>query len=85
MKSDLQLLAYSIFSLCVKNCISLEIVWIGRELNSKADEYSRMVDYDYYGVDKEFFEYIDSLYGPHDVDRFANDYNYKLRRFNSKF
>lgn len=85
MKPELQMLASSIYKMCIEKCISLEIVWIGRELNCKADEYSRMIDYDDYGVSQEFFEYIDSLYGPHDVDRFANDYNHKVKRFNSKF
>lgn len=33
----------------------------------------------------EFFEFIDSLYGPHTIDRFASAKNKKLHRFNSLF
>lgn len=32
-----------------------------------------------------FFQFIDSFWGPHTVDRFANVYNTKLPRFNSLF
>ena len=32
-----------------------------------------------------FFLTLDALWGPHSVDRFANDQNTKLSRFNSLF
>jgi len=50
-----------------------------------ADDLRRIVDYDDYGVNPEFFAYIDSLYGPHSIDRFANECNAVLPRYNSLF
>ena len=35
-------------------------------------------------MSKEFFSFIDGIWGPHSVDRFATDYNAKLPKFNSK-
>jgi hypothetical protein len=63
----------------------LEPRWIEREYNVVADDLSRIVDYDDYGVSDEFYQYVDELYGPHSVDRFANDQNRKLARYNSLF
>ncbi|XP_052270084.1 uncharacterized protein LOC127871322 [Dreissena polymorpha] len=76
-------MALYIFFLCAANAISLKIVWLSRTENTVADSLSRLIDYDDYGVSKQFFYYIDSLYGPHDVDRFANSYNHVLPRYNS--
>ena len=44
-----------------------------------------MVDIDDWGTCPEFFEFMDYIWGPHTVDRFASYLNKKLMRFNSKF
>ena len=44
-----------------------------------------MLDYDDWSVTDEFFAFIDNIWGPHTVDRFANSENKKLPRFNSLF
>ena len=85
MKKDLNGMALDIGSVCASYCISLEPHWIKRENNVLADDLSRIVDYDDYGVSDDFFHYIDTLYGPHSVDRFANEQNKKLARYNSMF
>jgi hypothetical protein len=85
VKENLQVIALDIHSLCVKFSISLNIQWVKRDLNKLADEYSKMVDVDDYSVSDEFFDLVNSMYGPHTVDRFANDYNTKLPRFNSLY
>ena len=46
MKEDLQRLALRIFSMCLLNCITLEVDWISRSANDRADFLSRVVDYD---------------------------------------
>ncbi|WAR07579.1 hypothetical protein MAR_017537 [Mya arenaria] len=46
---------------------------------------SRIVDYDYYGVSNEFFEYKEELNGPHKVYRIANYSNKKLPCYNSLY
>ena len=37
MKEDLQRLALRIFSMCLLNCITLEVEWIPRSANDRAD------------------------------------------------
>jgi hypothetical protein len=63
----------------------LDINWIQRDNNKEADMYSKLIDYDDYGISQDFFSFIDHLYGPQTVGRFANDYNNKLPRFNSLY
>ncbi|VDI24030.1 Hypothetical predicted protein [Mytilus galloprovincialis] len=55
MNEKLQILALSIFSVCIQKCISIDIQWIPRSQNSQADYISRMVDYEDWGVSNEFF------------------------------
>ena len=58
MKEPLQSLAYSIFSICTKHSISIDIQWIPRKENTKADYISKMVDHEDWGVTDNFFEFI---------------------------
>lgn len=53
-KEELQLLAIQIYHLCVANSISLDIQWIPREENIQADCISKTIDYDDWGVSKDF-------------------------------
>ena len=46
MKEPLQILAFSIFSICNQNGISLETQWIPRDENSKAHCFSKMIDHE---------------------------------------
>lgn len=85
MNTSLHDMAEDIFTVCANNSISLEIKWIRRDLNSEADMYSRIVDLDDYGVTTEFFEFVDNMFGPHGIDRFANEHNFKVERYNSLF
>lgn len=55
------------------------------EDNEKSDYLSKLIDYDDWGVSVDFFQFIDSKWGPHTVERFANANNRKLQRFNSGF
>ncbi|XP_052089575.1 uncharacterized protein LOC127726267 [Mytilus californianus] len=81
----LQGLALSIFNTCVSRNISLYAQWIPREENEKADALSRIIDIDDWGISFEFFDFLNSIWGPFTVDRFANMHNTKLTRFNSKY
>ena len=85
MKEDLQRLALRIFSMCLLNCITLEVEWIPRSANDRADFLSRVVDYDNWRVKRDYFLLAEEKWGPHSVDRFANHENTQLPRFNSKF
>ena len=84
---ELQNLALSIYKWCIQDHIQLEVDWVPRTATNleKADFLSRIIDYDDWAVTRSFFHKIDTIWGPHTVDRFANDQNTKLPRFNSRF
>jgi hypothetical protein len=83
MKPNLQEIAYDIFSFYRKHNTSINIQWVPRDKTQKADYLSKIIDFEDWGVTKTFFDFIDSLYGPHTVNRFASAKNNKLPRFNS--
>ena len=85
MHFDLHLLASDIFSFCYNYGINLEIDWVPRSLNDKADYLSKIVDFDDWEVVPEIFQFLDSRWGPHTVDCFATFYNFKVPRFFSRF
>ena len=83
-KSDLHEIALRVFSLAIENQIRLEPEWVPRACNERADLLSRIVDYDDWYINPEVFAWLDSLWGPHTVDRFADYNNRQLPRFNSR-
>ena len=83
LKSNLHGLSLHIFRLCAQYSISFDIKWIQSDKNKAADAYSRLIDYNYYVISQEYFNFIDQLFSSHIVYRFANDY--KLPRFNSLY
>jgi hypothetical protein len=85
MNKELQDLAISIFDICLRNSISLEMEWITRFLNEKADYLSKIIDQDDWGISAEVFSLIESRFGKLSIDWFASEHNAKLPRFYSKF
>ena len=85
MKLDLQRLAVKIFQFCVAHNIRLEVQWIPRTENERADYVSRLIDFDDWQITPEFFLRLEEVWGPHTVDCFANFYTAKLPRFFSRF
>ena len=81
MKPNLHKLALSISRLELQNTIDLHVDWVPRSLNEHADAISRFIDCDDWGVSLHFFTYVDGIWGPHSVDRFANSHNFELTRF----
>ncbi|VDI69108.1 Hypothetical predicted protein [Mytilus galloprovincialis] len=84
-KMHLQCFAYDIFKFCSKERVIVQPIWVPRSENCRADFLSKMIDIDDWQTSPEFFEFMDNLWGPYTVDRFANFANSKLKRFNSKF
>jgi hypothetical protein len=82
---ELQCLTFDIHQVCVSRAISLDVQWIPRDLNFRADEVSRITDYDDYSIHDDIFLDLDAMWGPHNFDRFACHYNTKLPLFNTKF
>ena len=54
------------------NGITFNSRWIPRSLNNSADLVSKLTDYDDWVVSECLFLYLDSEWGPHTIDRFAN-------------
>lgn len=84
-KEHLQKEALDIFRLTIAHNIALEPEWVPRDENKVADYLSRIIDYDDWSLNTVCFTHIDSIWGPHTVDRFANNLNTQLDRFNSRF
>ena len=83
-KSNLQQEVVSVFNLAMQHQIHLEPSWIPREQNQYADYLSRVVDYDDWKLNPKVFNELDSMFGPHSIDRFTSFYNKQLERFNNR-
>ena len=83
--ANLHDIAHDIFTFCHVNRVTLTPQWIPRNLNLYADTISKKIDYDDWSTTPEFFAYLDGVWGPHTVDRFASQKNAQLIRFNSRF
>ena len=84
-KPNLQEQALRVFETCIIYQIRLEPEWVPRSENELADFISRIVDYDDWQVNPELFYYLEGAWGPHSIDRFADNYNTQVARFNSRF
>ena len=84
MKCHLQDIALDIYKQCLNYNLSLDVEWIPRTENERADFISRIVDLTT-GISQDLFLYVDSLWGPHEIDWFANDDNHKLPVFYSRY
>ena len=84
-KPDLHSLAISIFNLCRLHDIIIIPEWLPRIENKLADRISRYRDFDDWSIDQVSFLFIDSIWGPHSIDRFASPQNNKIPVFNSRF
>ena len=82
---DLQTELLKIVEVCMQHNIRMEPGWIPKEENQLADYFCRIVDLDDWQLDVEAFRFLNSLRGPHTIDRFADHYNAQLDRFNSRF
>ena len=77
--------AKRIFEICVHHGISIEPEWVPRSSNEQADYLSRIVDFDDWSVSPHIFRFSDLKWGPHSIDRFADEHNHLLPRFDSRF
>ena len=76
----------AIFEVCFKHGIKLEVDWVPRSLNERADFISRIIDHDdWIIIDGCIFQAINFSWSPHSVDCFASQENANLPRFHSRF
>ena len=64
MKRELQKIAFSIFKQCLSFNIFLDVAWVPRLLNTEADFYSKIFDYDDWEINQLVFNYLDQIWGP---------------------
>ena len=82
---DLHREAVMVYKLCRELNILLSVEWVSRNDNNTADELSRVDDATDYTLDPKCFRYIDQLWGPHTVDRFASIKTKQLDRYCSRY
>ena len=78
-KPDLCAIALKVLNIAIQYQLHLEPEWVPRELNQRADLLSRIVNYDNWFLNPAVFVWLDLMWAPHTVDRFAD----QLLRFNS--
>ena len=81
MHKELHEIAIRIYQLCIDNNIELAIQWIPRTQLQQADAISRIIDIDDWQITPALVLYLDSIWGKHTIDCFANYYNRKIDRF----
>ena len=85
MKEELHKLSVDIFYVTRDYNIDLDVEWIPRSLNDKADYLSKIVDCDDWKVKDCYFYALTSYWGQCSVDCFASSKNCKVPRFYSRF
>ena len=63
MKLNLHKLAIKIFQFCAERSICLEVQWIPRTENKKADCVSRLIDFDDWQITQDFFLILEEFWG----------------------
>ena len=82
---NLTALAKDIWMVCNKFNITLSATFLAGCLNVEADWLSCLPEQYECALNPMLFNYINLLWGPHSVDRFATMSNTQLSRFNSRF
>ena len=86
MKPYILNLAVACYKVAKSSNIILNVVWIPRRENEEADFWSRVVDYNDWGIQKSWYDKICKACNMiPDVDRFADNDNKKCIRYNSRF
>ena len=85
MKEDLHKLAVDIFYIARHYNIDLDVEWVPRSLNDRADYLSRIVDCGDWIVKDCYFYALTSYRGQCSVDFFASSKNCKVPGFYSRF
>ena len=77
-------IARRIFELVDELGMKIQAVYIPSKENKIADRLSREKDLHNWEISEETFNRVDKKFGPHSIDRFADNQNYKVKRFNSR-
>ena len=86
MKPYLLNLAVAIFQVAKKHKITLNVIWVPRTENKEADLWSRVQDFNDWGIHPSYVKQICAYFKVvPTIDRFADNKNKKCKRFNSRF
>ena len=81
----LDVIARNIWDLTIRNNISIQAKHLAGRLNVEADRLSRLpAKYEWF-IHPRLFAYIDRLFGPHSIDRFASILTRQTNRYNSLY
>ena len=83
-KQHLQKLAESIYDLTVSRSIKLDVQWVPRKQNTITDTLSKLYDFEEWETTNTLFKFLNRVWGPFTIDRFADNKNCKTKVFNSK-
>ena len=79
-------LAVAIYHITSQQDINLNMIWVPRDQNEEADFWSRVRDFDDWGISSVWFHKICQYFNfTATIDRFADNTNKKLPRFNARF
>ena len=84
-KAHLQTLAEYIHDLTIQHSIFLEVKWIPRRKNQIADTLSKTYDFYDWETTDTLLHYLNRLWGPFTIDRFADNKNTRLKKLSFKF
>lgn len=85
MKLHLHKLAVDIFNCSKKFNVALDVEWIPRTQNEKADYMSKIIDFEDWKIKQAYFDHVATRWGQCTIDCFANSENRKVSRFYSKW
>ena len=75
----------TIWSFAQNHNIQLTAQHLASILNGRADGLSRVCSPYEWKLNKKAFNFIDALWGPHTIDRFAAVHNHQVKRYNSLY
>ena len=81
----LDILARNIWELAIRNNITIQAKHLAGKLNREADRLSRLPAQYKWHMHPKLFSYIDRIFGPHSIDRFASILTRQLPRYNSLY
>ena len=75
--------ARNIWLLSITNAIQIQARYLPGVMNQEADRLSRLSNLYEWKLHPQLFKYLDQLYGPHTIDRFASMSTRQCKRYNS--
>ena len=69
------------YDLTVSRSIKLDVQWVPRKQNKVADTLNKMYDFEDWGTTYTLFKYLNRVWGPFTIDRFADNKNCKNQNF----